>query len=91
MICLVTKVLVTVVGSELLSTPLAICTVVMMLAAAGSMVLPEGAPPEVVGVTFVVGAVVGVVFDDDVAVATSAVLVAFKDETMVLPVCFSPW
>ena len=51
------------------------------------MVRPEGGPPEVVGVTFAVG----VVFDADVAVAASAVLVAFKDETMVLPVCFSPW
>ncbi len=63
----------------------------MIPAAAESMVRPEGAAPDVVGVTFVVGAVVGVVFDADVAVAAIDVLVAFKDVVMTLPVCFSPW
>ena len=75
MVCLVTNVLVTVVGLKLLSTPLAICALVMIPAAAESMVRPEGAAPDVVGVTFVVG----VVFDADVAVAATDVLVAFKD------------
>lgn len=91
MVCLVTNVLVTVVGLKLLSTPLAICALVMIPAAAESMVRPEGAAPDVVGLTFVVGTVVGVAFDADVAVAATDVLVAFKDVVMTLPVCFSPW
>ncbi len=74
----------------MLSTALAIWTLVTMPAAVESMARPDGAPDDdVVGVVFV--DVVGVVFDEAVTVASMAVAVAFKDVTTVLPVCFMPW
>ncbi len=79
MVCLVTNVLVTVVGLKLLSTPLAVCVLVMILEAVGSMVRPEG-PAEVVGV----------LFDADVAVAAIAVVVASREEIIEEPVCLRP-
>lgn len=49
---------------------------VMMAAAVALMVCPDGDTE---------------VFVEDVAVPTRAVAVASKEETIVLPVCFSPW
>lgn len=86
MVCLVPNVLFTVVGLKLLSTPLAICALVMIPAAVESMGRPEGLAPlfEVVGVAFDVVGVVDVVgvFEVEVAVAALAVDVAFKDVTL---------
>ena len=83
------KVVVSVVGLKLLSTPVAICTLVMILAAVESMERPEGAlPVDVVGVGFVD---VGVGFDIEVDVAAIDVVVASREETRLLPVCLRPW
>jgi hypothetical protein len=62
----------------------------MILAAVESMARPEGAPPvDVVGVAF--DDVVGVGFDTEVAVAAIDVVVAPREEMIVLPVCLRPW